>query len=859
MAFKNQRSAFQDADTKGWTCIYKVFPGHRFGTAPNPKALSRMIMNTPRAGRVHWEVLRDGVPLCTYWDIDAYFDDPGDQAARRAELITAFHELLFTAFPDLLGEAFQPGHMRWADSSGYVGNGCKKWKLSLHAIYADPAVGWAHCHSSGKDQPRNCLNEFVKLLVARSEAVDCLWYLEQDGDVVTRKSMIDLKAYSANRALRCLGCHKPGDSRVLMPLDTFSVSKDIDVTLIAGFLVSNWTPSRMLAIRPRHLLLSTHKATAVTRHWIEKLAAECGCDVDEVKGSLITLKTRANRTCKITGESYGRIHNRCYLILREGMVIYKQHGVEGEFPLAEYDTEKEYEFYSDTYKLRQRAVALKDNFARSHMESFVRDVVSYVDRVDDPVWLVTVDKGRRAEFTNTDLPVPHKSHILVENLWAKRSAPSFMTFEMEVDDMGVAVVDKKGNPVLEKTRIRLSKIANEMASAGRLRIYEDVTWHPYCPGASRPFIGRNVYNMFEGFPLSHIRPNGVPFEQHAIYDLMRTQLTISQDGFEYVLNYIAHKLQYPAKRIDTALCFARTTQGIGKGQFGTFIQNLFGPENVTVCSNLDNVFTNFNHYLSKCLWLILEEMESGGKGWSNSDRLKDMISANKMVFEQKFKTPRVGAWYGQVLMFSNHSYGIKLENSDRRHVLLDTCASRRDDVAFHNLIAKQTTDSNYMAVAYDWFLKRDVSNWNWRKLPKTKTRDVIKRGCESCWLKFTRWLFEHECNFYEGEGYNPDKIGWEVDGDNIIAITNARHITVLFRHSKVVEGFHSKVDESTIIVDSLLFLWKSAAKEGRFRTRSKWPARRSIRIDVRDLQKVLSIETRSVVEFGCFELTNAPQ
>ena len=63
-------------------------------------------------------------------------------------------------------------------------------------------------------------------------------------------------------------------------------------------------------------------------------------------------------------------------------------------------------------------------------------------------------------------------------------------------------------PVLEKTRIRLSKIANEMASAGRLRIYEDVTWHPYCPGASRPFIGRNVYNMFEGFPLSHIRPNG---------------------------------------------------------------------------------------------------------------------------------------------------------------------------------------------------------------------------------------------------------------------------------------------------------------------------------------------------------------
>ena len=844
MAFKTQRAAFHDADAKGWTCIYKVFPGHKFGTAPNPKALSRMIMNTPREGRVHWEVLRDGVPLCSYWDIDAYFDDPGDTASRRAELITAFHELLSTAFPDLLGEAFQPGHMRWADSSGYVG---KKWKLSLHAIYADPAVGWAHCHSSGKDDPRSCLNEFVKLLVARSESIDCLWYLEQDGDVVTRKSMIDLKAYSANRALRCLGCHKPGDSRVLMPLDTFSVSKDIDKTLIAGFLVSNWSPSRKLSVRPNHLLVSARKATAVTRHWIEKLASECGCDVDEVKGSLITLKTRADRTCKITGETYGRVHNRCYLILREGMVIYKQHGVDGEFPLAEYDTEKEFEFYSDTYKLRQRCRALKENFTREHMETFVRDVVSYVDRVDDPVWLVTVDKGRRTEFTNTDLPVPYKSHVIVENLWAKRSAPSFMTHAVQIDDMGVVALDKQGNPVLDKVRLRLSKVANEMASAGRLRIYEDVTWHPYCPGASRPYIGRNVYNMFEGFPLSHIRPNGIPFEQHAIYALIRTQLTTSQDGFDYVLNYVAHKLQYPAKRIDTALCFARTTQGIGKGQFGTFIQNLFGPENVTVCSNLDNVFTNFNHYLSKCLWLILEEMESGGKGWSNSDRLKDMISANKMVFEQKFKTPRVGAWYGQVMMFSNHSYGIKLENSDRRHVLLDTCASRRDDVAFHNLIAKQTTDSNYMAVAYDWFLKRDVSTWNWRKLPQTETRAVIKRGCESCWMKYSRWLFDHECNFFESDGYCRDDVKWEWSekNDNVIATTTPHHIAALFRHSREVEGFHSKVNETGIIVDSLLFLWKKAAKGKSHH--------KIIQVDVRALEGVLSTETRSDVSFGCFD------
>jgi hypothetical protein len=282
-----------------------------------------------------------------------------------------------------------------------------------------------------------------------------------------------------------------------------------------------------------------------------------------------------------------------------------------------------------------------------------------------------------------------------------------------------------------------------------------------------------------------------------------------------------------------------------------------------VASNLDHVFSNFNSHLSSCLWLILEELKSGGKGWENSDRLKDLISSTKQVWEEKFKTPKVGAWYGQVMVFSNHSFGIKLENTDRRHVLFDTKATRRDDKAFHDAVSAQTVDANYMAVAFDWLLKRDVSKWNWRDLPQTNTRKIVKRGCETPWMKFTRWLFESESNFDPigadiDCGFSPQYVQWtsnSKDGD-VSAITYGAHLASRFRKCRDKQGFHCKLNETAVIVDSIIFLWGEAAtKGGRYRTtRSKRGVRGGIKIpSVLKLQKILSKHTRSEVKFGCFE------
>ena len=158
LTFPSQAAAFSAADAKGWNCFYKVFPQgkHMYGICPNNKGLARLILRADPEDRTYQELMRDGQKIATYWDIDAEYDSaPTDVVACRKTLITAFEGLLATAFPDILREAFRPHFMRWSDSSGAYKGG---WKLSLHAVYADPELGWLHCHSNGASNARQCLN-----------------------------------------------------------------------------------------------------------------------------------------------------------------------------------------------------------------------------------------------------------------------------------------------------------------------------------------------------------------------------------------------------------------------------------------------------------------------------------------------------------------------------------------------------------------------------------------------------------------------------------------------------------------------------------------------------------------------------
>ncbi|MDE0745960.1 MAG: DUF5906 domain-containing protein, partial [SAR202 cluster bacterium] len=342
---------------------------------------------------------------------------------------------------------------------------------------------------------------------------------------------------------------------------------------------------------------------------------------------------------------------------------------------------------------------------------------------------------------------------------------------------------------------------------------------------------------------------------HAIYELMRSDLTGGhKESFEYLLNYIAMKMQYPARKVDTALAFVRTIQGIGKSQWSKWIRILFDDRNCKVVANLENLFGNFNAHLRRTLWVFLEEVKGKGASWTEASRLKDLISSDSQLWTKKHQETEEGSWFGSIVIFSNNSFGIRVETSDRRYVLFDSSEKYRDNIEFHNLVEAQTMDVEYMSNAFWFFMERDISNWNWKKIPKTKTRTAVKEACESVGMTFTRWLFENKLNYNNEWNSTIPILTRDAETNDWSYTTNTKQLVEAFRRFKESTGHGTKINDRNRIMDTIKQLWRTNLKPGQFRidgSRTRGFRIASLRKLQRDLEKIY----RDPIDL---ELLNAP-
>ena len=103
--------------------------------------------------------------------------------------------------------------------------------------------------------------------------------------------------------------------------------------------------------------------------------------------------------------------------------------------------------------------------------------------------------------------------------------------------------------------------------------------------------------------------------------------------------------------------------------------------------------------------------------------------------------------------------------------------------------------------------------------------------------------------------FSPQYTQWTAWGGDVSVVTYPAHLAWLFRKCREIEGFHCKLNETSVIVDRIVFLWGEAAmRGGRYRTKnSKRGIRGGIKVpSVLKLQQFLSKHIRSEVNFGCF-------
>ena len=242
----------------------------------------------------------------------------------------------------------------------------------------------------------------------------------------------------------------------------------------------------------------------------------------------------------------------------------------------------------------------------------------------------------------------------------------------------------------------------------------------------------NVFNLFTGFPL---QPSDaiVPAE---IFNHMKV-LAPSPEAFEYMVNWMAHLVQQPADKVGTCMVF-KGKQGTGKNIFWEwFGEQIMGPWFLPV-NDLDALCGKFNKRMEAKLFCILDEIGNYGGGFKSNDKLKSILTGKVMTIEPKGKEAYTIHDYCRYVMFTNNDWPVKVEQSDRRYVILDVNEEKLGNTDYFQTLLSKLTKQN-AAAFLGWLLKKDISKWDRSKLPVT---DARKEMMMASIASPVRWLIE---------------------------------------------------------------------------------------------------------------------
>ena len=213
--------------------------------------------------------------------------------------------------------------------------------------------------------------------------------------------------------------------------------------------------------------------------------------------------------------------------------------------------------------------------------------------------------------------------------------------------------------------------------------------------------------------------NGLRAEKLPACDAMNVELLLKHidilsgndvDGSQYIINYLAHAVQKSGELPRVALVF-QSDQGTGKNIFfENLVRKLFGAEYLLQTAEMDKVIGRFSMINNK-LFIIMDET-SGKDSFTNSDKIKNIITCEQIPWERKGIDGININNCGRYLFFSNNDTPVKIEASDRRYVVFKCSNERQNDSPYFKEMSKMFSDDAVIKTVYNYLLNVDISNWD---------------------------------------------------------------------------------------------------------------------------------------------------
>ena len=237
-----------------------------------------------------------------------------------------------------------------------------------------------------------------------------------------------------------------------------------------------------------------------------------------------------------------------------------------------------------------------------------------------------------------------------------------------------------------------------------IKTYDTMDFIPY--GVACP---NNVFNLFTGFDIEKER-NKKTNSFNNILETVKLNSGDNDDTYNYLLNYLAHLVQKPAILPEVSIVVIGE-QGTGKSSlWENFGDKLLGKKYALQSSNPDDIIGRFNMNKNKLL-VVMEETESKNT-FTACSQIKTLITQPTLNFENKGKDKFQVRNCGRYIFISNNQTPVKIEQSDRRFMVME-CSNRHiQDKVFFGKVNEEWNDPQAVKGFYDFLMKRDISNFN---------------------------------------------------------------------------------------------------------------------------------------------------
>lgn len=229
-------------------------------------------------------------------------------------------------------------------------------------------------------------------------------------------------------------------------------------------------------------------------------------------------------------------------------------------------------------------------------------------------------------------------------------------------------------------KLRFKKVAfsRYLLENELIPMVHDLTYEPREPELYLERDGLTWLNTYQPSGIEPTEGDPAPFIDFIEY------LVPEKAEREHLLQMVAWSVRNPGTKIRHALLFRSREQGIGKSMLTEIWGELLGVRNVRKTTT-EEVSGNFQGFIKEKLLVVLEEL-NWGVGPTGYNRLKDLITSDVAVVNEKFMPVRHWPNYATFVILTNLPVPILIEDRDRRIFYIDSPAQARDKSYYREFV-----------------------------------------------------------------------------------------------------------------------------------------------------------------------------